>query len=289
MSERRRKQLALEHSRRLTAGDLDALLELYADEVTVEDPVGHDRLTGRDAVREHFAQVIEGNIRETPGRPVVGQDDTHVLLPVTAVMDHLPYGRVLAARGRLPAPLDPAGARLRRRSMQLFRTDGAGRISGLRAFWGRSDLEVPGTPAVPVPGEAARKQMALDYARRFNAHDVDGVLALFADDIVFEDPVGRPPVVGKDGLRLHLELALLHGAHEVPGPPVTSMCDRYVVTPTTVTVRRPRPMTFDIVGIVELREDGLGARVQAFWGVSDVTMDEPADTGRPATVGGPPA
>ncbi|MET9258343.1 nuclear transport factor 2 family protein [Streptomyces sp. NPDC048182] len=133
-----------------------------------------------------------------------------------------------------------------------------------------------------MPDEAARKKMATDYAQRINAGDIEGVLDLFADDIVFEDPVGRPPMVGKDDLRRHLELAVSCGTHEVPGPPMTSMDDRFVVTPTTVTVRRPRPMTFRIVGIVELDERGLGRRVQAYWGVTDVTMDEPP---APATTG----
>lgn len=136
-----------------------------------------------------------------------------------------------------------------------------------------------------MPDEASRKRMALEYARRINAGDIDGVLDLFADDVVFEDPVGRPPMMGKDDLRRHLELAVECGTHETPGPPVTSMDDRFVVTPTTVTVRRPRPMTFSIVGIVELGEDGLGHRVRAFWGVTDVTMDdvpaEPAEAAHP--------
>ncbi|WP_116210207.1 nuclear transport factor 2 family protein [Streptomyces olivoreticuli] len=133
-----------------------------------------------------------------------------------------------------------------------------------------------------MPDEAARKKMALDYAQRINAGDIEGVLDLFADDIVFEDPVGRPPMVGKDDLRRHLELAVSCGTYEVPDPPMTSMDDRFVVTPTTVTVQRPRPMTFRIVGIVELDENGLGRRVQAFWGVTDVTMDEPGTTGTAA-------
>ncbi|MER5782841.1 nuclear transport factor 2 family protein [Streptomyces mobaraensis] len=128
-----------------------------------------------------------------------------------------------------------------------------------------------------MPDEAARKKMALDYAQRINAGDIEGVLDLFADDIVFEDPVGRPPMVGKEDLRRHLELAVSCGTHEVPGPPMTSMDDRFVVTPTVVTVRKPRPMTFRIVGIVELDENGLGRRVQAFWGVTDVTMDTVVD------------
>lgn len=144
MSEQRRKQLALEHCRRLNAGDLDGVLELYAHEVTFEDPVGHERQTGREALRAHLAQAIAGNIQEAPGEPVVGQDDAHVLLPVTAVMDYLPYGPTFASRGWLSAPADPENKRLRRESMQVFRTDGAGRISELRAFWGRSDLEVLG-------------------------------------------------------------------------------------------------------------------------------------------------
>ncbi|KAB7841166.1 nuclear transport factor 2 family protein [Streptomyces mobaraensis] len=129
-----------------------------------------------------------------------------------------------------------------------------------------------------MPDEAARKKMALDYAQRINAGDIEGVLDLFADDIVFEDPVGRPPMVGKEDLRRHLELAVSCGTHEVPGPPMTSMDDRFVVTPTVVTVRKPRPMTFRIVGIVELDENGLGHRVQAFWGVTDVTMDTAVGT-----------
>lgn len=126
-----------------------------------------------------------------------------------------------------------------------------------------------------MPDEAARKKMATDYAQRINAGDIDGVLDLFTDDIVFEDPVGQPPMVGKEALRRHLELAVECGTHEVPDPPMTSMDSSFVVTPTTVTVQRPRPMTFRIVGIVELDENGLGRRVQAFWGVTDVTMDEP--------------
>lgn len=144
MNEHSRKQLALEHCRRLNAGDLDGVIDLYASEVTFEDPVGYERRTGREALREHFAQAIAGRIREAPGEPVVGQDGSHVLLPVSAVMDYLPYGPVFAARGWLAAPDDPENKRLRRDSMQLFQTDAAGRISELRAYWGRSDLEVLG-------------------------------------------------------------------------------------------------------------------------------------------------
>ncbi|QXJ26134.1 nuclear transport factor 2 family protein [Actinomadura graeca] len=123
-----------------------------------------------------------------------------------------------------------------------------------------------------MPSEAARKAMALEYVRRINAGDIDGVLDLFGDDIVFEDPVGRPPLIGKDALREHIALAVGARAHETPGPPVTSMDDRLVVTQTRVVVRVPAVMTFNIIGIVELDEDGLGRRVQAFWGMTDMAV-----------------
>lgn len=121
-----------------------------------------------------------------------------------------------------------------------------------------------------MPSEAVRKKMAVEYAQRLNDGDVEGALALFADDIVFEDPVGRPPLVGKEALRRHFELAVQCGVEEIPGPPVTSMDDRYVVTPTKVIMHAPTTMSFTIVGIVEVDEDGLGRHVRAFWGMTDM-------------------
>jgi steroid delta-isomerase len=135
-----------------------------------------------------------------------------------------------------------------------------------------------------MPDEAARKRMVVDYAERINAGDIEGVLDLFTDDIVFADPVGQPPMVGKSDLRRHLELAVSCGTHEVPGPPVTSMDDRFVVAYSTITVQRPKPMTFRVIGIVEVDENGLGVKVDAYWGVTDVTIDEFAAAARPEGV-----
>ncbi|GAV45878.1 nuclear transport factor 2 family protein [Streptomyces acidiscabies] len=125
-----------------------------------------------------------------------------------------------------------------------------------------------------MPDEAACKRMVVDYAERINAGDIEGVLDLFTDDVVFADPVGRPPMVGKGDLRRHLELAVECGTHEVPGPPVSSMDERFVAVYSTITVQRPKPMTFRVIGIVELDENGLGVKVDAYWGVTDVTIEE---------------
>jgi steroid Delta-isomerase len=144
ISERGRKALALEHCRRVNAGDVDAIMELYAEEVTFADPVGADERSGRDALRAHFEAAVAAHLTETPGVPVAGQDGAHSLTPITSVIDYLPQGPVFAERGWLVPPADPAGKRIRRDSMLLLQVDGDGLITEWRSFWGRSDLEVIG-------------------------------------------------------------------------------------------------------------------------------------------------
>jgi steroid delta-isomerase len=69
--------------------------------------------------------------------------------------------------------------------------------------------------AVPSPVE--RNQM-IDVIRTFfksypakDDTDIECRTALFADDVVFEDPVGAPPVVGKPALRKFFKDAVSSG------------------------------------------------------------------------------
>jgi steroid Delta-isomerase len=144
ISERDRKELALEHCRRVNAGDVDAILELYADDVVFADPVGWDRHTGRDALRAHFEEAIAAGLQEVPSDPTAGQDGAHTFISITAVMDYLPLGPVFAERGWLVPPADPTGKRIRRRSMLLLQVDETGLIREAQSFWGKSDIEVIG-------------------------------------------------------------------------------------------------------------------------------------------------
>jgi steroid delta-isomerase len=128
----------------MNAGDIDGLLELYADDAEFEDPVGWVRQAGRTALRAHLEEIIAANVHEVPGEPVAGQDGAHVLVPVTAVMDYLPKGPAYARRGWLTAPAEPEGKRLAREYMLLIRAGDEGLIREVKAFWGRSDLEIIG-------------------------------------------------------------------------------------------------------------------------------------------------
>ncbi|GAA2100751.1 hypothetical protein GCM10009801_73480 [Streptomyces albiaxialis] len=132
-----------------------------------------------------------------------------------------------------------------------------------------------------MPDEATRKHMVHEYARRINDGDVEGLLALFTDDVVFEDPVGARPLRGRSELRERIAEAVAGGVHETPGRVVTSMDERWVVVPSTITVEEPTRMTFHVIGIMEVGEDGLSRHVQAFWGMTDTHV---GDGPRPAGV-----
>jgi steroid Delta-isomerase len=138
----RRMELALEHSRRVNARDIDGLVALYADGAAFEDPVGSGRQTGRDALRAHFEKTIAANTKEITGNPVAGQDGLHALVPITAVMDYLPNGPAFARRGWLTLPAGPTPKHLKREYVLMIRTGADGLIEESKAFWGRTDIEV---------------------------------------------------------------------------------------------------------------------------------------------------
>ncbi|MFC8129712.1 nuclear transport factor 2 family protein [Streptomyces sp. NPDC057302] len=144
MNEFARKKRALEHNRRINAGDLDAIVELYAPDAVVEDPVGLPPLGGHDALRTHYGLLLAAHLREEAAEPVAGQDGTHVLLQVTSVMDYLPVGPPYAERGWLKGPDAPEAARLRRTAMLVMRLDASGLIRHLKSYWGTSDLTLLG-------------------------------------------------------------------------------------------------------------------------------------------------
>jgi steroid delta-isomerase len=271
-----RKRLALEHCRLLNESDLEGLLALYEPaNVGFEDPVGSGRRQGRDALRWHLAQTLASHPRLEPGDPVSGQDGAHAIIPVTSIMDYLPRGPALAERGWLTPPADPAEKRLRYASMMMIRTGPHGLIQELAVFWGQSDLEILNwTGEAAMTDEAIRKHVALEYSRRMNAGNVDAVMELFGDDIVFEDPVGVAPVIGLEAVRRHISWSIALQVQEFPGDPVAAMDGRHVAVPLRVTVRSPGPLTFRIIGVIEVGEDELIHKAQAFWGLTDTSVGE---------------
>jgi len=140
--------------------------------------------------------------------------------------------------------------------------------------------------------ERARKELALEYCRRMNAGDIDGVLALFGADIRFEDPVGSPPVVGHAALRAHLMAAIAARVREEPGTPVAARDGRQVVIPVVATldylplgptlaaaglVTPPADpgatrLRFSLLSLISVGPDRLVHEVRVFWGRTDLSV-----------------
>lgn len=113
--EKRRKSVVLEYFHRLNAGDERGVLELLAENVRIEDPIGAPPRTDRPAARDYVTGQIRAGVRIAPGTLVASHDDEQVAAPYTATA--------------------PDGTT---RMLGLFRI-GDGRITELRAFWGRTD------------------------------------------------------------------------------------------------------------------------------------------------------
>lgn len=97
----------------LTAGDLEAVMDLYAESATVEDPVGNGTVhEGKAAIREFYASVvamkIEGEVLEAR---VCGNDllfnfeitthfdaDSKATINVWDLMTHDEQGKVTSMR-----------------------------------------------------------------------------------------------------------------------------------------------------------------------------------------------
>ncbi|MGP3970988.1 nuclear transport factor 2 family protein [Streptomyces sp. 6N223] len=284
ISERTRKKIAREHSERLSAGDIDGLLELYADDATFEDPVGAGGQAGREALRAHFETLVAANARETIEDSVVAQDGEQVLAQITAVMDYRPCGPVYADRGWLPAPEGEEPSVLRRRFALLLRLGESGLIEEMRAYWGRPDVETSADGAAGSfrgcealsPREEAVRQLPYTYARRLEAGDVEGTVALFTDDVVFEDPVGVMKLRGKDALRKHVAHGSAGKVNEILARPVSSMDERFVVIRGDARIFVPEKMRMRMITICELNEECRGVHIQGFWGLTDTTFGDDA-------------
>lgn len=104
----------------LNAGDLDGIVALYADDASVEDPVGSTPLVGTEAIRAFYAR------------------STAIALQVT--LD----GEVRVAGNECAFPFSVSfvheGRRTTIRPIDTFRFDEAVRIVQMRAFFGPGNI-----------------------------------------------------------------------------------------------------------------------------------------------------
>jgi steroid Delta-isomerase len=130
--------------------------------------------------------------------------------------------------------------------------------------------------------DATAKVLASRYCELMNEGDLNGVLTLFADDVRFVDPLGTPPIVGREALRAHLGKAIAAHIVEVPGTPTGSERSErggrggIVALPVSGSLDAPGGgrLRFNLISLIEFDGAGLISRVRIIAGRTDYALVE---------------
>lgn len=110
--------------------DPDGIVALYADDATVEDPVGSPVKSGRKAIADFYAFAIKSGAKLRLAAPIRGSHGNSA---------------AMAFDVELNMPQGDKTARAVIRVIDVMTFDEEGKFSSMRAFWGPSDMEVLGT------------------------------------------------------------------------------------------------------------------------------------------------
>jgi steroid delta-isomerase len=102
----------------VSSGDVDAIVALYAEDATLEDPVGSAPITGHAAIRAFYERATKLSIRLEPTGPVRLAGD-EVAFPF----------RVVTAAVKMTIDV-----------IDVFRFDAAGKVVSMRAYWGKENM-----------------------------------------------------------------------------------------------------------------------------------------------------
>jgi steroid delta-isomerase len=104
----------------MNASDFDSIAELYAENATLEDPVGTEPIRGRETIREFYAAAIGD-----------------VTLELT--------GSLRVAAGQVAFPMHARiGGTQTLDIIDVMVFDDDGRIASMRAFWSSEDFQPVG-------------------------------------------------------------------------------------------------------------------------------------------------
>ncbi|AYN30767.1 steroid Delta-isomerase [Streptomyces albus] len=125
--EQKRKEIVAEYFRKVNEGDVDAIVEMFTENATIEDPVGKDVREGRAAQREYFNSNVTAEVTIEPGHLSAGQDGKSVAVALAAEMTNI---------------LDPNRTRVKINAVDVFTLTPEGKIDSMRVFWGMTDIGV---------------------------------------------------------------------------------------------------------------------------------------------------
>ena len=126
ISEERMKQAMQGYIDGFNRADPEAIIALYADDATVEDPVGSGKvLSGKPAIAEFYRGAIKTGAKLS------------LVAPIRAS-----YGNsaAMAFDVKLQMPQGPAVIQV----IDVMTFNDAGQFSSMRAYWGKTDMKFKG-------------------------------------------------------------------------------------------------------------------------------------------------
>lgn len=123
-----------------------------------------------------------------------------------------------------------------------------------------------------MPTTADMKAVMTRYTSLVSAGDVDGVVALFADNATIEDPVGSPVLSGRDAVVKFYQGACATGVKiNLLSGPYGSFGNSVAMTAEVlVTIPGQGPTRIELVEVMEFDAQGKVSAMRAYWGQEDM-------------------
>lgn len=111
------------------------------------------------------------------------------------------------------------------------------------------------------------RAVAHRYVAAVNSHDLEGVLACFAEDAQVWDPMFERGFMGKRALRLFYEPVVTRTQLEFAGP-IRGSFGNVIAAPVIARI----PATeVQVITVTHFNDAGLIQKYEAYWGPDDVT------------------
>ena len=117
-----------------------------------------------------------------------------------------------------------------------------------------------------------QKRIAMQaYIDRMNAGDLDGVVALYADDATIEDPVGSGKVVtGKEAIAAFYAGSMKTKAQLKLSAPIRTSHSDSAAMAFEVTLDWGGLMTISVIDVMTFNAQGQFTSMRAYWGPEDM-------------------
>lgn len=122
-----------------------------------------------------------------------------------------------------------------------------------------------------MPAGSVMKQALQSYIDRFNARDVEGMVALYAADASIEDPVGKPPLQGSAAIREFYQSAMVSNATLRLSAPIRGTQGDCAAM--AFEIRIPLPQGEHIlhaIDVMSFNQAGLVTAMRAYWDPDDM-------------------